>query len=153
MGCVPLQVGLLDSGSVWQQRASLWLRPVLPAQRRYDGRQLLLHLHGGGSWIHLQPVARQRAASPAPWETALLGMMMRMWRGKMRRVNVCHFHQQSIKIFFWGEGGWDSITKSKTDILVCMFYVERIVWMKIFFFFFSKKTFSLHGYYITPLPI
>lgn len=76
----PLQAGLLDGGSIWQQRASLRLRPVLPAQRRYDGRQLLLHLHAGGRRIHLQPAARRRATSSAPWETALLGiMMMMMW--------------------------------------------------------------------------
>lgn len=70
----PLQAGLLGGGGVWQQRASLRLRPVLPAQRGHDGRQLLLHLHGGGGWVHLQPVTQRRAAGPAPRETAFLGV-------------------------------------------------------------------------------
>lgn len=50
-----LQVGVLGGSRLRQQRSWIWVWPLVSAESCYDGRQHLLHLHGGGSGVHLQP--------------------------------------------------------------------------------------------------
>lgn len=96
-----LQADLLGGRSFQQQYSWFWFRPFLPAQPRHDGRQHLLHLHGGGGGVRLQPPAT--AWGGAPRQTEVLGMIeliSNQWPSCQAEIFLSTFYFLRLK-YFW----------------------------------------------------